>query len=229
MASGQNNTPQGQSAQQPAARQPTFSINDSAKTAPNRPTYWLVPDWLPFRALTLLGGTGGAGKGLVSIRELAELTKPRTLPDGTSTGPYNVLYFNSRVSVASATPLAKSGRPEGVKSPSVRSTEQRRLRHAALLRPPDRPRPIPHQNALGRRGLHALHRRRPARSPSTNTSAATGWAADGCSIACATADGGARAAGRASARDASPTAWTLTSGPPWWTPAPGSATGRRTW
>lgn len=95
MANGQNNTPQGQSAQQPVARQPTFFIDDSAKTEPNRPTYWLIQDWLPFRALTLLGGTGGAGKGLVTIWELAAITtKPLQLPGGTSAGPYSVLYFN---------------------------------------------------------------------------------------------------------------------------------------
>ena len=78
---------------------PPFVIDASAKTAPNLPTLWLVPDWLPDGELCLLCGSGGVGKGLVYCWLAAMLTARKTLPNGNIIEPCNIMVFNAEDSL----------------------------------------------------------------------------------------------------------------------------------
>lgn len=58
-----------------------------------QPVDWLWPRWIPRHALTILGGTAGAGKSTVLASIIASLTAGTPLPDGAESRPANVLLI----------------------------------------------------------------------------------------------------------------------------------------
>jgi putative DNA primase/helicase len=78
------------------------SVNVSEPSPPPGPTSgseldvkgttWMWHPRLPANQITLLGGHGGSGKGLISASLAACLTKPKAWPDGSPAGPGNVLW-----------------------------------------------------------------------------------------------------------------------------------------
>jgi putative DNA primase/helicase len=64
----------------------------SAAAIEVKATSWMWHPYLPANQITLLGGRGGAGKGLISASLVASLTNPQPWPDSTPAEPGNVLW-----------------------------------------------------------------------------------------------------------------------------------------
>lgn len=64
----------------------------SGRVPPDRP--WIVPDWLPARAVTLLAGSGGTGKSLLVQQWLTAIATGKPLLGIQAAEPVPVLYVN---------------------------------------------------------------------------------------------------------------------------------------
>lgn len=69
------------------------SLPTSAAALDAKGTAWMWHPYMPANQITLLGGRGGSGKGLISAALVASVTQPQAWPDGTTPAePGNVLW-----------------------------------------------------------------------------------------------------------------------------------------